>query len=566
MRHIFVSYCHEDAAFAQTLEEKIREARFNTWRDLDLNAGDNWRTEIDEGIKDALAVIVVMSPHSSNSAYVTYEWSFALGCGIPVLPLLLNLSADQVHPRLSVLQSLDFANDLARSWNRLSESLNALADAEREFTLRVPRDAPPVVREAASALDDMDRGRRRAAIESLADMNHPAAVELLAEAVRHPIQEVRFGAAFQLGGKFHDPRALPVLIEALRSGDESLELWMISRIGEPAVPIVLQTLQEKDFPRRDDLFTILGYIGGAAVVQALIECLGGSNLEDRIEAALALSQTESIAALPQLRAAMHDGSTKLRSAVATALGKCGGPAAVPDLIEMLRDADREVRHSAVCGLGEICNVKPMPAALEPNVAPMIAALIEGMDDEYEQVRAFARRALRDLQDPAAIPSLVTALAGKRKFPGGITEVLKAFEDAAVLALRAAIHDPNARVRLAAIETIARYGEETDAPLVAEAIRDADPDVRLRAIKAVGSRMGESTLIQEALVERLHDTEEDVCLAAIRALGDIRSASTAPQLIECMKVEALAPYAAGALQWIDTREARAALKAWNKTKK
>jgi HEAT repeat protein len=263
---------------------------------------------------------------------------------------------------------------------------------------------------------------------------------------------------------------------------------------------------------------------------------------------------------------MHDGSTKLRSAVATALGKCGGPAAVPDLIEMLRDADREVRHSAVCGLGEICNVKPMPAALEPNVAPIIAALIEGMDDEYEQVRAFARRALRDLQDPAAIPGLVTALAGKRKYPGGITEVLRAFEDAAVPALRTAIHDPNARVRLAAIDQIARYGEETDAPVVAEAIRDADPDVRLRAIKAVGSRMGESTLIQEALVERLHDREEDVCLAAIQALGDIRSASTAPQLIECMKVEALAPYAASALQWIDTREARAALKAWNKTKK
>ena len=73
-------------------------------------------------------------------------------------------------------------------------------------------------------------------IASLAEMNHPAAIQLLAEAVRRPIREVRFRAAFELAGKHHDLRALPALIEALRCGNEEFEPWMISRLGEPAVP------------------------------------------------------------------------------------------------------------------------------------------------------------------------------------------------------------------------------------------------------------------------------------------------------------------------------------------
>ena len=64
MRHIFVSYCHEDADFVQILEGKVRDSGFSTWRDLDLGAGEDWRSEIDEGIKDALAVVVVMSPNA----------------------------------------------------------------------------------------------------------------------------------------------------------------------------------------------------------------------------------------------------------------------------------------------------------------------------------------------------------------------------------------------------------------------------------------------------------------------------------------------------------------------
>ena len=209
MPHIFVSYCREDADFAQILEGKIGESGFTTWRDLNLNAGDDWRAEIDEGIKDALAVVVVMSPNSRNSPYVNYEWSFAMGSGVPVVPVLLKLSIADLHPRLGMLQWLDFSNYLARPWEKLAESLRVLADAQRQFTLRVPKDAPPVVREAASALDDMDANRRRAAIASLGQMNHPAAIELLAEATRHPSRRSASARPIDWGRRFTMPGRSP---------------------------------------------------------------------------------------------------------------------------------------------------------------------------------------------------------------------------------------------------------------------------------------------------------------------------------------------------------------------
>jgi hypothetical protein len=52
IRHVFISYCQEDADFAQTVEEKIRVAELMTWRDFNVHAGGDWRSEIDDGIKE----------------------------------------------------------------------------------------------------------------------------------------------------------------------------------------------------------------------------------------------------------------------------------------------------------------------------------------------------------------------------------------------------------------------------------------------------------------------------------------------------------------------------------
>ncbi len=286
----------------------------------------------------------------------------------------------------------------------------------------------------------------------------------------------------------------------------------------------------------------------------------------RRSAAFALSAAKDQGALPALREAKADPDVEVRRGVASAIAKCGGIDAMEDLLNLLHDSEGDVRHQAGCGLEDICALKPVPPALEAALPRLIDALIGALADQNAQVSMSAGRAFKNLADPRAVPGLVAALGGEGPHIRVAWGALEALGKAAIPALREATKDSNQKLRLRAIKFVSRFGDDADGPLVAETLRDTNPDVRLLAIEAIGYGLQQSPLILEALIERLKDPEEDICIAAIVALGEIGKVSAAPHLIECLKVEALAPSAASALEKFDTREVRTALKAWNRNKK
>jgi hypothetical protein len=123
----FISHAKEDGDFAENLKGRLREAGLDGWIDIDvLEAGVDWRKEIDEAILESRALILVLSPDSKASEYVTYEWAFALGSGLRIVPLMLRDTS--IHPRLEVFQYLDFTNRRARPWNRLFSLLQDVAE------------------------------------------------------------------------------------------------------------------------------------------------------------------------------------------------------------------------------------------------------------------------------------------------------------------------------------------------------------------------------------------------------------------------------------------------------
>jgi hypothetical protein len=125
----FLSHSQDDGDFAENLKFRLDKEGFRGWIDVDiLEAGVDWRQEIDDAILNSQAVILVLSPNSKSSEYVTYEWAFALGSGIRIVPLMLN--ATPIHPRLEVFQYLDFTNRRARPWNRLISLLKELVVSE----------------------------------------------------------------------------------------------------------------------------------------------------------------------------------------------------------------------------------------------------------------------------------------------------------------------------------------------------------------------------------------------------------------------------------------------------
>jgi hypothetical protein len=125
MTTVFLSYSTKDHHFAELVTVKLAEAGISVWRDQGrLRAGTDWRQEIERAISSADAVIVAMSTNSADSAYVTFEWAYALGNGSDLVPIKLNDC--NVHPRLQTIQHLDFSVPGSLPWETLVERIREI--------------------------------------------------------------------------------------------------------------------------------------------------------------------------------------------------------------------------------------------------------------------------------------------------------------------------------------------------------------------------------------------------------------------------------------------------------
>jgi hypothetical protein len=100
---------------------ELRKARHIGWLDVkDIIVGRDFRQEIDQALRLAAAVVVILSPAACESEYVTYEWSFARGAGVPVVPLLVRKT--RLHPCFKAIEYLDFTGR-RKPWSRLIKEI-----------------------------------------------------------------------------------------------------------------------------------------------------------------------------------------------------------------------------------------------------------------------------------------------------------------------------------------------------------------------------------------------------------------------------------------------------------
>ena len=131
MKKIFLSYATEDHLFAELAVLKLQEAGFTVWRDKSqIAAGVDWKAGIEEGISSCDLLLLALSATSAQSAYVTFEWAYALGRGKPIVPVRLNLC--QVHPRLESIQYLDFSIAGSLPWSTMIERIREIEVSDAE--------------------------------------------------------------------------------------------------------------------------------------------------------------------------------------------------------------------------------------------------------------------------------------------------------------------------------------------------------------------------------------------------------------------------------------------------
>ena len=367
MSHAFISYQNTDSDFAGYLMLQLERASIDTWMDKErLRPGYDWSEDIDKAIQDSFAMIVVMSPDARASEYVTYEWAYALGAGIRVIPVLLKDTL--IHPRLAKIQYLKFTDPHVRPWDALIRELIEIRDSDAA-TLRVPRNTPAFIKRAITDLDCANPEDRREGIKMLAATEHPIARESLRHSLYHPLADVRLLATIELA-RLNDDHCLENLSIILLNDYKSDNIKYLdhenSIIGEAKrsyvrskptaiIPLLVRALTGSDAAQRRAAAVLLGAIEDPSAIPALIERIGDSNAQVIIAAIEALGKLKAGTAVARLMKCLDDysgeESIRIREKIIRVFTELGLRTAAPNIRACLRSEEPALRGTAAVALG-----------------------------------------------------------------------------------------------------------------------------------------------------------------------------------------------------------------------
>jgi HEAT repeat protein len=346
------------------------------------------------------------------------------------------------------------------------------------------------------------------------------------------------------------PAADQALREALPKTEGKLLVGVIRSLGTRrdslAVEPLVKTLRGSDAEVAAAAAKSLALIGGPAATQALCAALTATKGPLRIavaDACLAAADTlgvqgkrnEAIALYDHLREA--NVARPMRRAATRGAILARRSAGVPLLVEQLRGKDPDL-----FALG-LSLVREMPEAEVPKAAAVQLAslapqaqvrLIEALADRGDKAaapavlavaetgeiaaRAAALQALARLGDAKLVPMLVPlACDGPPQLVEPATTALAAMPGQAVdVALLSRVTDPDAKTRRVVITILGQRRPAAAVDVLFQAAADAEPAVRLAAIKALGNTVKPAQMgpLAELLLKAPGSTERTAVEEAI----------------------------------------------------
>lgn len=116
---VFVSHSSKDNWIAGQIAKEVQALGGEPWFDLNrLRGGDAFQEEILEAIRDCTEAIVLISPNSVNSQWVSYEIGAVAVQGKRVTPFLNNVAPEAMAP-LRGVNALDL-NDFDKFLRELA--------------------------------------------------------------------------------------------------------------------------------------------------------------------------------------------------------------------------------------------------------------------------------------------------------------------------------------------------------------------------------------------------------------------------------------------------------------
>jgi hypothetical protein len=99
MTDVFISYSHNNTDIMQRLKKYLKKKNINVWTDEGLEPGTpSWKKAIEKELKDAICLIVLLSPEAKESEWVRRELSYAETYRIPIVPIWVSGDTQESIP------------------------------------------------------------------------------------------------------------------------------------------------------------------------------------------------------------------------------------------------------------------------------------------------------------------------------------------------------------------------------------------------------------------------------------------------------------------------------------
>ena len=146
MINVYLAYAPQDSERAEEVRRILLAQGHRPWAEPQTADDSGWHAGKEAAIQAADALVLLLTASAAQSVGVTYEWSLALGSGIPVFALIDE--ATNEHPRLQWVHRYDRASfgDENHFWDHFVADFKQRATAEREIARPVPREATDVDR------------------------------------------------------------------------------------------------------------------------------------------------------------------------------------------------------------------------------------------------------------------------------------------------------------------------------------------------------------------------------------------------------------------------------------
>jgi HEAT repeat protein len=356
-------------------------------------------------------------------------------------------------------------------------------------------------------LDDSNAAVRQAAVSAIHSIGHPDTPTRIHALLDHPSPHVREAAA-KIAGYFGYEACVDPLLALCHDADEGVRRAAVEQLAhlvDPRVHAALAEALDGGTPGvRAAAVRALAHVDAAESLPRLLAACRDADPWVRYYAARSLGRHRRAGAVTSLIAlATGDPIPPVRIAAVEALGEIGAADGMAALLPLADDADPMIARPALAALGQSADpatLAPLVAALSADDAGLRLAALEALARRADPTAAVAVAELAQRgRDPEERRRALAVLAGT----GGADAVAALVGIAAEPAHTAAVVDalatldgrqlpwvarglalPDVHVRCALIEALGRMGHGAAAPLLAGALHDPEPAVRVAAAHAL----------------------------------------------------------------------------------